>query len=116
MTHPSFFTDEDMFGDLAPQLRLAGLRATSTPEANRLGESDQAQLEWAAQNGFAIVTFNVKDFARLHVTWMKAGLHHAGVVLSRQRPIGDVLRRLTHLASRLDARTMVDRLEYLSNW
>jgi hypothetical protein len=34
------FTDEDMPGALAGQLRAAGWDALSTPEANRLGERD----------------------------------------------------------------------------
>ncbi len=47
---------------------------------------------------------------------MAASRHHAGVIVSRQRPIGDVMRRLLHLARTLDADGMQDRLEYLSNW
>ena len=116
MSRPIFFTDEDIYGDVAPQLRVAGLQAVSTPEANRLQESDESQLEWAAQSSLVIVTFNVKDFARLHAEWMHAGKHHAGVVVSSQRSIGDLLRRLNHLANTLDAAAMVDRLEYLSSW
>lgn len=42
--------------------------------------------------------------------------HHAGIIVSFQRPIGDMLRRLLHLANVLDADTMLDRLEFLSDW
>ena len=42
------FTDEDVYSAVAPALRKAGLDAVSTPEARRLGESDEAQLAWAA--------------------------------------------------------------------
>jgi len=105
-----------MFGDMARQLRLSGVNAVSTPEANRLRETDESQLQWACASDLVIVTFNIKDFARLHNDWMKAGLHHAGIVVSRQRPIGDVLRRLANLAHSLDAAAMIDRLEYLSSW
>jgi hypothetical protein len=42
--------------------------------------------------------------------------HHAGLVVSKQRPIGDALRRLIHLGKTLGAEDMQDRLEYLSNW
>jgi len=48
--------------------------------------------------------------------WMKQGLTHAGIVVSRQGSIGDVLQRLLHLARTLSAEEMQDRLEDLSNW
>jgi hypothetical protein len=60
------FEGEDIFGAIAPALSSAGFDAVSTPEAGRMNESDLSQLEWAAQNGRAIVTFNVSHFADLH--------------------------------------------------
>jgi len=116
MNPPCIFTDEDIHGAVAVQLRVAGLDAISTPEAGRLGEPDLSQLIWASQQGRMLVTFNVPDFTRLHHDWMKQGQHHAGVVVSDQRPVGEVLRRLLHLAQSLSADDMKDRLEYLSNW
>ena len=44
------------------------------------------------------------------------GRHHAGIVVSSQRPIGGVIRRLRHLANTLDVESMRDRLEFLSDW
>lgn len=110
------FTDEDVFGEVAKQLRLKGLDAVSTPEALRLGESDESQLEWAAQQGRIIATFNVGDFARLHYEWMNRRLHHAGVLVSKSRSIGAVVRRVCNLAAKLSQDDMQNRLEYLTNW
>ncbi len=39
-----FFTDEDVYGAVAAQLRNAGFDAVSTPDADRLGVSDASQL------------------------------------------------------------------------
>jgi len=39
-----------------------------------------------------------------------------GIVVSSQRPIGDVVRRLLHLSGELDAESMRDRLEFLGDW
>ena len=111
-----FFTDEDVYGAVAIQLRAAGFDAVSTPDINRLGELDAPQLEWAAQEHRALVTFNVRHFAQLHYQWMMDSRHHAGVIVSRQYSIGEVIRRLLHLARTLGADDMRDRLEYLSNW
>ncbi len=63
-----------------------------------------------------LVTFNVAHFSALHSTWIGTGRHHAGIVVSSQRPIGDVVRRLIHLADTLDATAMQDRLEFLGDW
>lgn len=111
-----FFTDEDIYGAVAPALRSAGLDAVSTPEAGRLNESDESQLTWAAQNGRVLITFNVAHFANLHAFWLHQGRQHAGIVVSSQRPIGDLILRLLRLAGALKASDMRDRLEYLSNW
>jgi len=111
-----FFTDEDVYGAVAPALRRAGFDAVSTPEAGRLNESDESQLAWAAAEGRAIVSFNVGHFARLHDEWQAAGREHAGIIVSSQRPIGDVLRRLLALARALGTEAMQNRLEFLGDW
>ncbi|MEX0714674.1 MAG: DUF5615 family PIN-like protein [Pirellulales bacterium] len=116
MAHVRFFTDEDVYGAVAPALRKAGFDALSTPEAERLRETDESQLAWASNEGRTIVTFNVAHFAKLHVRWIEQGRHHAGIIVSSQRPIGDLLRRLLRLAGTLDGDSMRDRLEFLSDW
>jgi hypothetical protein len=116
MTAVRFFTDEDVYGSIAPALRRAGFAAISTPEAGRLHESDESQLLWAADEGHVFVTFNVGHFASQHAEWLRQGRHHAGIVVSQQRPIGDILGRLIRLAGTLDADAMRDRLEFLGDW
>ena len=62
MSKPTFFTDEDIYAAVAVALRKAGLDAVSTPETGRLGESDDSQLAWAADQGRVLVTFNVAHY------------------------------------------------------
>lgn len=88
----------------------------STAEVGRRGESDDDQLLWATNEGRAILTFDVRDFARLHARWMTERRRHTGIVVSQQRAIGDVLSRLFVLWSKVDAESMVDRLEFLGDW
>ena len=111
-----FFLDEDIYGAISTALQNRGVDGISTPEVERRGESDESQLEWAAAHGRVLVTFNVAHFAKLHGTWMKQGRHHAGIVVSSQRPIGDLLGRMVHLAKTLNADVMLGRLEFLSDW
>jgi hypothetical protein len=111
-----FFTDEDIYGAVATALRRAGIDVCSTPELGRRGRSDDSQLEWALNEGRVFFTFNVAHFAELHATWLRQGRHHAGIIVSSQRPIGDAVRRLLHLHCELNAESMRDRLEFLSQW
>ncbi|MCA9263090.1 MAG: DUF5615 family PIN-like protein [Planctomycetales bacterium] len=116
MTALRFFTDEDIYGAIAPALRDKGIDAMAARETGRLGDSDESQLTWASNNQRAIVTFNVADFVRLHTQWLMIGQHHCGIVVSTQRPIGDLLIRLLNLASSTDQSSMKDRLDFLSDW
>ncbi len=102
MTRIRFFTDEDVYAAVAQSLHQAGWDALSTPQAGRLSESDESQLTFAATERRVLVTFNVAHFSRLHSKWLAAGKHHAGIVVSSQRPIGDTVRRLLALAGALD--------------
>ena len=113
MTQLRFFTDEDVYGAIAPTLRRSGCDAISTPESGRLGESDESQLQWAAHEGRVFVTFNVAHFANLHSQWMSQGRHHTGIPVPQQRPIGDLLRRLVNIGSQLEQEEMQDRLKFL---
>jgi hypothetical protein len=47
---------------------------------------------------------------------MEDDRYHVGVIVSRQRPIGEAVRGLLPLARPLKAEDMQDHLEYLSNW
>ena len=111
-----YFTDEDIYGAVAAALRKLGIDALSTPEAGRLAETDESQLQWAATEGRVLVTFNVAHVAALHTAWLQQARHHAGIVVSNQRPLGDLLRRLQHLAATLDSDAIRDRLEFLKDW
>ena len=103
-----FFTDEDEYGAIVAHLQTAGFDAVSTPDIDRLGALDACQLEWAAQEERVFITFNVAHFAQLHYQWMASSHHHAGVIVSRQHPIGDVIRRLLRLGNTLTAANMQD--------
>jgi hypothetical protein len=85
-------------------------------EVGRGGESDESQVDWASSENRALLTFTVGHFAALHTMRMAEGRHHAGIIVSSQRPIGDVIRRLLRLARDLDAESMRDRLEFLGDW
>ncbi len=116
MSRLCFYTDEDVFSAVASALRAAGFDAVTTADVGRLSEPDDAQIQWAADQGRTIVTFNVRHFAALHGQWMRHSQHHSGIIVSSQYSVGVVMRRILNLARTLDAGEMKDRLEFLSDW
>lgn len=61
-----FFVDENVAVELARELVRLGHDAVTTREAGRIGEPDDAQLTFAAQEQRTLITHNRKDFMLLH--------------------------------------------------
>ncbi len=73
--------DEMLSPVIAEQLVAAGLDVLVVSADPVLrGRSDADVLEWAAGEGRAVVTDNVRDFAPLHASWAALGRTHAGLL------------------------------------
>ena len=107
------FIDEDVHSVLAGALRKRGFDARHTGEEGRLGRHDEDQLEFAAREDRCLVTFNVGDFVQLHNLWLQTGREHAGIIVSKQLPVGESLRRLLALLQRETAASMKGQLRFL---
>ena len=103
---------------LARGLAARGIDVTTAADERMRRRDDAEQLAFAAANGRAIFSFNVGDFMRLHVQYMRENRHHGGIVLvSQQRfGVGEILRRLHRLTTTREPDDMVDRLEFLNDW
>ena len=67
---------------IATALREYGHDVRSADEERQLdGWEDEQLLELATAERRVMVTFNVKDFARLATEWAGAGTSHAGILL-----------------------------------
>lgn len=89
------FTDEMISPDLAVELRRRGYDVLSCHEAGRANQAipDPDQLEYAAQNERAILTFNTRHFIRLDQERRAAQQPHAGIIASpRIADLGHLLR------------------------
>ena len=107
------FFDEDVHAALAAALRKRGHDAVHTLEAKRSGLSDESQLNFATQENRCLVTFNVGDFVRLHNRWMDAGREHAGIIVSKQLPVGEMLRRLLALLQKESGDSVRGQVRFL---
>ena len=105
--------DEDVHASLAEALRKRGYDAVHLQELDRKGLSDAEQLTYATPQARCFVSFNVKDFVLLHNLYVAEEKEHWGVLVSKQRPVGEVLRRPLALLQSLSSQEIKNRLEFL---
>lgn len=111
------YLDEDTISRaLINALRARGVDILSAHEAGLVSVPDEEHLAYATTQGRSLFTFNTRDFAVLHQQWIEAGQHHAGIIVSDQLQVGQVVRRLLKLLDARSAEEMQDWLEFLSNW
>jgi len=107
------FLDEDIHTGLSHALQQRGYDVVHAQDLKRKGKSDSEQLAFAVQEERCLVTFNVRDFVHLHNQYAGENSEHWGIIVSRQIPIGETLRRLLKkvgLATREDFKNRIDFL------
>ncbi len=107
------FFDEDVHAGVAVALLKRGHDAVLALEEKRLGLSDEYQLNFATEENRCLVTFNVGDFVRLHNRWIDGGREHAGIIVSKQLPVGELLRRLLTLLQKESRDSMRGKVRFL---
>ena len=110
------YLDEDVPEAVARGLRLRGYDVATVREAGRKGLSDIEQLKYASSEDRVIVTFNVADFYEMHSKLAKEGFNHAGIILSKQLPIGVIVKALLRLLSDLKHEKVRNSIVWLSKW
>lgn len=115
----ALYTDEDVTKLLAPALRQRGYNAQSTLEANNLANSDEEQLNYAAENAMAILTYNGQDFIPLAEAWYHAGKTHSGIIIAPQfseRQFGDLLRQTLRLLDQFTRDELSNQVLFLQQF
>ncbi|HSB10177.1 MAG TPA: DUF5615 family PIN-like protein [Blastocatellia bacterium] len=105
-----FHLDEHIAPAIASALRRRGIDVTTAYEANLLGSTDEAHLQFAHQSGRVIVTHD-EDYLRLHA----GGRSHAGIAFCRQgkRSIGEMLETLFLIYDVMSSDEMENKVVYL---
>jgi predicted nuclease of predicted toxin-antitoxin system len=88
------YLDEDVDPHSAQDLRLRGYDALAASEAGQLGRADREQLDYARQQGRALLTHNRNDFLALAKEYVLQGIPHAGILYIPQLPYRELFRRL----------------------
>lgn len=87
---------------------------TQAAEQREAGDLDQ--IAYATERGYAIVSYNIHDFPRLHYELVMSGRTHAGIIVATQDNPRRNLRALFTLLHTLSAETIRGQLVYLNNW
>lgn len=90
----ALYLDEDVHKKVATALRLKGHNVVSAHEVQKQSLSDREQLAYAVSERRAIFTFNTGDFSRLNAEYQQQGIEHFGILLSKQLPLSDSVKRL----------------------
>jgi len=108
---------DEMYADkLAQALRDQSIDATTVGELGMAGRSDADVFAAAVGGGYALLTENVSDFARLCAEHVVAGGHHFGVLIAlssrfSRRPAG--YGAIVTAVATSAAEQLADRLVYL---
>lgn len=107
------YLDEDVHVLVADLVRARGFQISTTRDANNLGKSDEEQLQYAAQNGLAILTHNRVDFEKLAVDYFNHGRTHTGIIVIARHSPFEIAKRLLLKLNDLTADEMSNQLLYL---
>jgi len=110
------YLDEDVQAFIAQALRQRGWEALTTAAAGQKGATDVDQISFATDHGYAILTYNSRDFPRLHYEFVASGKTHYGIIVATQEDPRRNIRALFNLLSTLSAEAIAGQLVYLNNW
>ena len=108
----ALYLDEDVSVLVGELLRSRGAETLTARDANNLGQSDSAQLAYAASREMALLTHNRSDFEALHLRYLSQGLPHWGIIVAGRRSPYDVMQRVLRLLNWLSADELRGHLLY----
>lgn len=112
----ALYTDENIDGRLAGQLRARGYDAISTFEVNNRGLTDPEQFAFAVSEHRAILTHDAQDFARLYESYWTNQQSHFGLIISEKIAIGELLRRCLRFLESVSADEMRNNFKNLGEF
>lgn len=110
------YLDENLPEAIAVGLRLRGYDVVTVKEVAQRGLSDIEQIRYAALQNRVIVTFNVSDFYKLHAEFAENGEDHGGIILSRQLPVGSMIKGLLKMLAGLRSDEIKNRVIWLRDY
>ena len=114
------YLDENFIDEIYIDVLSAGaFDVLDAKSAGMLGRSDADQLAFATAHERLLVTFDRKDYFRLHGEVIQRGDHHAGILLVLRDAgfgPGEILRRMSLVRDVFRETGTRDQILFLSNF
>lgn len=115
MANITLLLDEDVRVVLGEILRQRGYDAIHVLEVGRAGRSDPEQLAYATSQGRAILTHNIRDYILLDKQYREQSREHAGIIVSDQIPLRELLRRTLRFLSHHTGEELRNKVMWLKD-
>jgi predicted nuclease of predicted toxin-antitoxin system len=110
------YLDEDVRPLLARTLRARGYDATSAVDLGRIQIPDQEHFQFAAGEGRAILTFNIRDFVPIALRAIEDRFKFSGLIVSDQIEFRELLRRTLRLLGSRQSEEIENSIVWLSDY
>ena len=107
------YLDENVHVLIAKIIQSHGFKAVTTQEVGRRGTSDPNQLEYATENGYAILTHNRTDFEDLATEYFALDKEHCGIVILADNSPQEIARRLLNILNNFTADEIENQIVYI---
>lgn len=108
------YLDEDVSVLVAQLLRPHGFEVLTTRDAQNLGRSDAAQLDFATEHQWTLLTHNRCDYELLHEAALREQRPHGGILIASRRASDfELARRIMTLLNTFTAEDVTNQLLYL---
>ena len=108
------YLDEDVSVLVAQLLRPHGFEVLTTRDAHNLGCDDAAQLRYATEQHWTVLTHNRVDYELLHTKALREQRPHYGILIANRRASDfELARRIMTVLDRFTADEVRDQLLYL---
>jgi len=110
------YLDEDVPETIAIALRLRGYDVITVKEASKKGSTDLEQIQYATSEERILFTHNIADFCKIHSGFISKGNEHSGIIVSRQLPVGTIVKALLRLLASVNHGKVRNNIIWLSDW
>ncbi|MDQ3129242.1 MAG: DUF5615 family PIN-like protein [Acidobacteriota bacterium] len=107
------YLDENVHVLIAKIIQSHGFKAVTTQDVGRKGASDIEQLEYAAGQGYAILTHDRFDFEELAAEYFAIGKNHCGIVILADNSPQEIARRIIAVLNDFTADEMKNQIIYI---
>lgn len=107
------YLDENVHVLIAKIIQSHGFKAMTTQDAGRKGASDSKQLEYAAEQGYAILTRDRLDFEELAAEYFASGKNHCGIIILADDSPQEIARRMLFILNDFTADEMKNQIIYI---